>query len=263
MQWTDHTGYSFFLGKIPKKVVSLVPSQTELLVELGCEDQLAGITRFCIFPEGLQQRIFRIGGTKNPDIEAIRKLQPDLILANREENRKEDVEAMRTFAPVWTSDVSGLESACNMISNIGRLVGKEGNAQKICEQILSAFGDLQTDKTRKVLYLIWKKPWMGVSGNTFIGDMLRRCGWDNVLEKHPDRYPRLADDEIRALNPELILYSSEPFPFKEKHMEELKNFLTESQHWLVRGEYFSWYGSRLLHSATYFRELIHKLQTHG
>lgn len=255
-KFIDMIGQEVHLKRFPKRIVSLVPSQTELLFDLGLDNEVVGITKFCIHPEAWFRSKKRVGGTKNIAIEAIKSLSPDLIIANKEENVKEQIEQLASTAPVWVSDVSDLTSALSMINQIGEIVDKPKQAQILIDEINSGFQTLESNAQKlKVLYLIWQNPWMTVGSDTFIHDMICRMGWQNVAENQK-RYPVFSEDEMIAAQPDIVLLSSEPFPFKEKHIQILKNILPTSKVLLVDGEMFSWYGSRLKMSSAYFKELL-------
>jgi len=256
----------------PKRIVSLVPSQTELLHYLGLEEEVVGITKFCVHPHSWFTTKARVGGTKAVHIDEVKRLNPDLIIANKEENVKEQVEALKAIAPVWVSDIETLDGALDMISKVGIMVGKTQKAQELVTQVESGFSKLSTglpvnaidllgqSSKPRVAYLIWREPYMTVGGDTFIGDMLRRCGLHNVFE-HEVRYPQISPEQLRTLNCRYILLSSEPYPFKEKHAAEIQRALPGIKIIFVDGEMFSWYGNRLLLATQYFKELLQKLNT--
>jgi ABC-type Fe3+-hydroxamate transport system substrate-binding protein len=256
-EFLDQTGRKVILPNIPKRIISLVPSQTELLFDLGLRNEIIGITKFCIHPEEWFHSKTRIGGTKQLNLEKIKALNPDLIIANKEENTKEQIEELMNDFSVWTSDVKTLDDALEMIDSIGKMVDKEGEAKNIIKQINNNFNILLKSSFKKVLYLIWKDPFMTINKDTFINDMIQRCGLDNVFSNRPDRYPEITIDDIIKANPELVLLPSEPYPFKEKHVQKIKNSIPNSTVILVNGEYFSWYGSRLIHAPKYFRKILH------
>jgi ABC-type Fe3+-hydroxamate transport system substrate-binding protein len=257
MEVRDATGYVFQLASSPGRIVSLVPSQTEYLADLGLANQLVGITRFCIHPTTVFDQTTKVGGTKQPSIDKIKALAPDLIVANKEENEKEVVEALRTFCPVWVSDVRNLPQALDMMKALGDVMGKGTEAKVWVDQISRGFHALSSVKRpMRVLYLIWRKPYMSVSGDTFIGDMLQRLGLLNVLEHAASRYPVVTLEDMVHLAPDLILLSSEPYPFKMEHGEELQKICPNAEISTVDGEMFSWYGSRLAKSAQYFQSLV-------
>jgi ABC-type Fe3+-hydroxamate transport system substrate-binding protein len=257
MKFTDQIGREIKINQIPKRIVSLVPSQSELLFDLEVGERVVGITKFCIHPKEWQNTKTIVGGTKNVNIEKIISLKPDLIIANKEENTKEEIESLSNVFPVWVSNILNFTDSLEMILEIGKFVGKIDESQIIVQKIKSSFSSLKPLKLKKkVLYLIWRKPWMSINSDTFIHDMLFKCGFENIVQDKSSRYPELTQNEIVHLNPEVVFLSSEPFPFKEKHIIELKSYLPNAKVLLVDGEAFSWYGSHLLKSGTYFKELI-------
>jgi ABC-type Fe3+-hydroxamate transport system substrate-binding protein len=248
-------------AKIYSRIVSLVPSQTELLHDLGLEEEVIGITKFCVHPANWYANKTRVGGTKNIKIPAIHLLEPDLIIANKEENVKEQVEELAKNYDVFVTNVNNFTDAINVIKDIGFLVGKPKEAFQMANKIMATFKNLQDLKfiKRKIkaAYLIWKDPFMTVGSHTFINDMMQYCGLENIFSSR-DRYPKTTLEELRT-DCELILLASEPFPFKEKHLNEIRLQIPGVKIILVDGEMFSWYGSRLLKAADYFEELQLKL----
>ena len=260
--FTDQLGQSITINYPPKRIVSIVPSQTELLFDLGLDDEVIGITKFCIHPIEKFASLTKVGGTKKLLIEKIRALEPDLIIGNREENTKEEIELLMTEFPVWMSDIYNLEDAMLTIAQIGELVNREPEAAYLNHLINAGFTDLQTLAMQKkinqrVAYLIWKDPYLFAGRNTFIDDILRKIGLQNVVEE--SRYPSLTLSELQTPNPQLIFLSSEPYPFKEKHVEEIKLALPNAKVMLVDGEMFSWYGSRLVKAVEYLFHLQQQL----
>ncbi|WP_262987293.1 ABC transporter substrate-binding protein [Lishizhenia tianjinensis] len=243
------------LGQVPERIVSLVPSQTELLYDLGLGDRVVGITKFCIHPEEWFRNKTRIGGTKNVNLEKVKALQPDLIIGNKEENEKSDILSLEEIAPVWMSDIFNLEDSLSMINSFGEMLDVKQKAEGLCQDITKEFQKLKPlHLNKKVLYLIWKDPYMGVGPNTFVHHILEdHLGAINILEE--ERYPVLELANLMP-QPEMILLSSEPFPFKEKHSLELQMLFPKAEILLVDGEYFSWYGSRLLGAPQYFQQLF-------
>jgi ABC-type Fe3+-hydroxamate transport system substrate-binding protein len=236
----------------PERIVSLVPSQTELLYSLGLEEEVVGITKFCIFPKEWVKSKKKIGGTKNAKIDEILALQPDLIIANKEENEKGTLELLEQFCPVWISDVRDLASALHMIQALAEITGKQEAGGKIHSAIQSSFLSLKPVlEGKRVAYAIWRNPWMFAGSDTFIQDVLVRMGAINVLATDQGRYPVAELETIKALNPDMVLLSSEPFPFKKKHIQELRDFGLTSEVKVVDGAFFSWYGSHLLGTVNY------------
>jgi ABC-type Fe3+-hydroxamate transport system substrate-binding protein len=255
MEFTDQLNRTIKLGSTPKRIISIVPSQTELLYDLGLDREVVGITKFCVHPESWFRNKTRIGGTKMLNLEKIASLEPDLILANKEENVQEQVDALSAVAPVWTSDIRTLQDALEMIRSIGKIVGKESKAGVILKDIDAKFGRTKSTTTLgRALYLIWQEPYMAAGSDTFISDMLERSGFENCVRE--TRYPSLEVEAIQALNPEYILLSSEPYPFKEKQAREIQLLFPTAKVLLVDGEMFSWYGSRLMHAPAYFESLF-------
>ena len=254
----DQMNKAVNLPATPQRIISIVPSQTELLFDLGLQEQIVGITKFCIHPADKVKLVTKIGGTKQLNIQAIHNLQPDLIIANKEENEQGQVEELMTHYPVWISDIKDLHSALSMINKVGEITGKPTEAVNISNEIFLQFQTLQPAKINiRVAYLIWRKPYMAAGSGTFINSMLQLCGFKNVI--NTDRYPELTAGDLIAANPDVLLLSSEPYPFSQKHIDEFKNMLPNAKILLVDGELFSWYGSRLLHGPAYFNKLINKL----
>lgn len=254
MIFKDQLGQHIQLTQIPKRIISLVPSQSELLWDLGLRDELIGITKFCIHPNEMFKFKDRVGGTKTLDIQKIRSLKPDLIIGNKEENEYAQIKELQNEFPVWMSDIYNLNNAYKMISDIGELVNKKNEATRLVSNIQKSFSVIKK-YNKTVLYLIWKNPFMAAGNSTFIGDVLNQMGLINSLKNSDLRYPELTMDEIKNLNPDFIFLSSEPFPFKEIHINELKQLVPNATVKLVDGELFSWYGSRLLKSVEYFNNL--------
>ncbi len=243
-------------------IISLVPSITELLSDLGLEDEIVGITKFCIHPANWYRNKTRVGGTKNVNIKMVHSLRPDLIIANKEENERKQVEELACSYSVLLTDVTDLESAFRMIRAIGILTNKKEKATQLIEGIKTSFGRIrfQFDKKKKLnaAYLIWQKPFMTVGGDTFISNMMLWCGLENIFSS-VKRYPEITLNELKERGCEIVLLSSEPYPFKEKHKQEIENELPGMEIYLADGEMFSWYGSRLLKAADYFESFNSRL----
>ena len=243
----------------PGRIVSLVPSITALLHALGLEKETIGITKFCVHPDHWFRNKIRVGGTKNVDIHKVASLKPDLIIANKEENIKEQIEALAADYPVLLTDVNNLEEALAMIATVGKLTNKSAPATTIIDSIEHGFAGLaNNNKSAPVLkaaYLIWKDPYMTVGGDTFIHNMMEHAGFSNVFAQET-RYPELTNDAIRQSKCDVLLLSSEPYPFKQMHLDELKHQLPGTKVCLVNGEMFSWYGSLLMEAPHYFKELM-------
>ena len=252
----DQLGYEVKLPThSPKRIVSLVPSQTELLFDLGLDEEVVGLTYFCIYPKDKFKEKPKIGGTKKVNLDKVEELNPDLVIANKEENEKDQIDALKEDFPVWVSNVKDLDTALDMITNVSDLVGKAEAGQTLANQIRTGFANLPSIDPRKTLYFIWRNPYMAAAGDTFIHNMLAHMGLDNAL-KYQKRYPELTIEAIQKFNPELIFLSSEPYPFKERHIQELKDIVPHADIRLVDGSMFSWYGSRMLKAVNYFQHLM-------
>lgn len=263
--YTDQISRKFKLESPPQRIVSLVPSLTELLCDLDLEDKLVGVTKFCVHPSHLRKAKTNIGGTKKLRFENINELNPDLIIANKEENNRLDIEKLAEKYPVYVSDIENFDDLHSFVLDIGALSGNEDKAQKLNAEItlaLNSIKNLSLDtKPLRAIYLIWKDPYMAAGTDTFITKMLNLCGIENALTEWNDkglRYPEITLEEIRLLNPDLILLSSEPYPFKETHLIEIaaQSYLPTK---LVDGETFSWYGSRILKSLPYVSKFVQDL----
>ncbi len=251
----DQTKRTVNLPTSPERIISLVPSQTELLFDLDLNTEVIGITKFCVHPKEWFNTKTRIGGTKQLKMDVIHKLQPDLIIANKEENVKEQIEELEKHFPVWVSDINNLNDAYEMIEQIGLITNKQPPAKEIINSIKSNFSKIKNHKSKiKTGYLIWNDPYMTIGGDTFIHSMLDAAGFNNIFADKK-RYPEISIEQLQNFKCELLLLSSEPFPFKQKHIDELKSYLPNTKIMLVDGELFSWYGSRLIKAPQYFNNL--------
>ena len=259
MKFKDQLHRELSLEKTPKRIISLVPSQTELLYDLGLEDRIVGITKFCVHPYHLKSTKMIVGGTKNIKLDKIKELQPDLILCNKEENTKGIVETLAEFFPVHVSDVKTIDESMEMITQYGKMLRCNTEAAKINHKItfhLKDFQEFVKDiPVQKVAYFIWREPWMVAWQDTFINYLLKLCKFENIYEAH-GRYPEVEIKKIRLEgDPDIVMLSSEPYPFKSAHAFELGRFTHHAKTVFVDGEYFSWYGSRLVKAFSYFKQL--------
>lgn len=246
----DQLGGSVRLPAPPRRIVSLVPSQTELLIDLGAGDRVVGITRYCTEPAEQVAGIQRIGGTKRFHFDRIDALQPDLVIGNKEENYAEGIARLQARYPVWMSDIASLPEALAMIAAVGQLVGRAERAEQLVREIEAGFRELRPEPVCSAAYLIWREPWMVAAANTFIDDLMQRAGLRNVFGEQ-QRYPEVHLATLQERRPEVVLLSSEPFPFDSRHVTEIGERLPGSRVLLVDGTLFSWYGSRLRRSAAY------------
>ncbi|WP_172276889.1 ABC transporter substrate-binding protein [Chryseobacterium sp. LAM-KRS1] len=236
------------------KVISLVPSITEALFDLGLtENEIIGRTKFCIHPKDKIKNVPVIGGTKNLNIEKIKGLQPDLILANKEENIKEQVEALMEDFKVVVTNVETIEDNYYLLKTLGNIFQKEERAKAYNLKIYEVLNQTKISSKIKAAYLIWKNPYMTVGADTFIHRILTEIGIENSF-KDKTRYPEVTIQDLA--DTDLIMLSSEPFPFKEKHIAELKEYYPDKKIIIVDGEAFSWYGTHIAKCGNYFKELV-------
>jgi iron complex transport system substrate-binding protein len=259
----DQIGTSHSFETSPKRIISLVPSQTELLYDLGLEDRIVGITKFCVHPYRFKSTKKIVGGTKKVHFEKIKSLEPDVIICNKEENTVEIVDELRKICPVWVTNIITIEDNFKMISDFGQLFNCRTEAQKWNDKLafgLCDFKNFIIDKPfKKVAYFIWKDPFMVAGSDNFINELLKLNHFENIyLDK--GRYPEIELKKIRLEgDPDLVFLSSEPFPFKEEDAFEIGRFTHHAKTVFVDGEMFSWYGSRLLKAFEYFKKIHQKL----
>lgn len=259
---TDQLNRTIGIKNYPVRIISLVPSQTELLFDLGLREEVIGITKFCVHPDEWFRSKTKIGGTKNLNLEKIKSLEPDLIIANKEENDENQIRLLMNEYPVWISDIQNLETAIEMIRELSRNINKKKNGEYIIEKIIKNFNALNVKKGKSIscAYLIWKNPLMTVGGDTFISEMMKHGGFENVFEEKK-RYPQILIDDLQKAKPKFIFLSSEPYPFKVENISEFKKILPETDVIVVDGEIFSWYGSRLMKAPAYFSQIREKIES--
>lgn len=255
--YTDMLGREVRISKPVKRIVSLVPSQTEFLYDIGQESRLAGQTVFCVHPATAYRNAVKVGGTKKVRYVEIDRLNPDLIICNREENTAEMVEILAEKYPVWVSDIKNENDAFTMMRALSRILDAEESGEKMIDDIKKEFENRKIFRRWSCVYLIWRNPYMAAGPDTFIHSMLDRAGFDNMITE--PRYPELTAEALTAINPHLVLLSSEPYPFSDVHAGEIRKMLPSSRVIKVDGEMFSWYGSRMKHIQAYFNELQRQL----
>lgn len=230
-----------------KQIISLVPSLTELVFDLGLEDQLVGRTRFCVHPKDKVDNIPIVGGTKNPRLDKIRDINPDYIIANKEENRPQDIKELMGDYKIKVTNIATIEDALITIHELGNELGKIDQANQLITDIQQRLKDRPDEQELRTAYIIWKEPWMTVGSDTYIHDVLKHWNLTNVFSRQP-RYPKFDLNELKEYNPDLVLLSSEPYPFKEKHIAQVEEACPAARILLVEGEWFSWYGSHMKHA---------------
>lgn len=243
MIYTDQLGNKLNFSGPPRRIVCLVPSITELVAYFEMDTEVVGITKFCIYPTSWFQNKERVGGTKTIDIEKVRALKADLVIGNKEENTKEDIEALMSFTNVWMSDVNSLGDVKSLILSFSHLFNKAEKGTELIAQ-LDKYFELHASEGRgkSVLYLIWHSPGIVVGKNTYIDSYLSAIGYQNCVSL--ERYPAISD--LSDLQPDVVLLSSEPFPFKETHLAFYQALFPSATIKLVDGERYSWYGVRTL-----------------
>lgn len=260
---TDQIGVNHTFEQVPKRIVSLVPSQTELLFDLGQENRIVGVTKFCVHPYHFKTTKNIVGGTKQVHFDKIIALQPDLIICNKEENTKEIVEKLSNICTVWVTDIITLNDNLTMIEDFGKILNCRTESQKLIDKINHAHLDflsfINTKPIKKVAYFIWANPYMVAGSDNFINEMLRLNHFENIYN-NKSRYPEIELKKIRLEgDPDFVLLSSEPFPFKDEHAFEIGRYTHHAKTVFVDGEMFSWYGSRILKAYNYFKQLHEKL----
>ncbi|MFN6946802.1 MAG: helical backbone metal receptor [Cytophagaceae bacterium] len=253
-QFTDQMGFSSAYNYPPQRIISLVPSITELLFDLGLGEKIVGVTKFCVHPERKVNGLPKIGGTKDFSIEKIVALKPDLVIGNKEENEKDGILNLQKKVPVWMCDVGDLNDLLIMIKQVGLLTGCKEQAKALSDVITVNLKKIIPINTASVAYLIWQKPYMTVGGDTFINCVLEKLGFSNVFS-HLRRYPVVSMEDILSKAPDYLFLSTEPYPFKQIHIEQFQGILSKSKVILVDGEMFSWYGSRVRHLPDYYEVL--------
>lgn len=262
----DQIGREITLKSTPKRIVSLVPSQTELLYDLALENELIGITEFCVHPFQLKSIKTIVGGTKKVDYQKIKDLNPDFILCNKEENAYDMLPELEKIAPTFFSDVNTIQQSVDLILRLGSILNRRTEADNLAHKIefkLNDFKQFIADKpVRKVAYFIWAKPWMVVGNDTYINEMLELNKFENIYA-NMSRYPKIEINKIRHEgDPDVVILSSEPYDFKDEHAMEIASFTNRSITFFADGEMFSWPGSRMLLAFDYFKELHKKLESH-
>ncbi len=261
----DHLGKNHNFLEIPKRIISLVPSQTELLFDLGLENSIIGITKFCVHPIHFLKEKTKVGGTKNPNFNKIKALNPDIIICNKEENSKEIIEQCSKICTTWTTNIITIEDNFQMIQDFGKIFQVEANSKTLIEKISFALSEfkkfINKKESQKVAYFIWKNPYMVVGSNNYINEILRLNRFENIYENNnfeSNRYPEINITDLENQQLDLIFLSSEPFPFKENDKIEIQNH-SKAKIEIVDGEMFSWHGSRLILAMDYFKKLHENL----
>ena len=276
LQMVDAIGRVHALARADARIVSLVPSVTELLFALGIGDRLVGRTGFCIHPKDNINTVPKVGGTKSVDIQRIRELAPTHLIVNIDENEKPTIDQLANFIPnvIVTHPLGPLDNL-PLYRLLGGIFGREDRAAELCEAFqkayINAVGACADLPRERVLYLIWKSPWMTVSRDTYVSRTLAAVGWDTVEIKSKDRYPKIEFTTELVSRVDRVLLSSEPYAFRERHLDEIRQAIAAANHFfvptaleevesplkvsLIDGEMTSWYGSRAIEGMKYLSRL--------
>ncbi len=263
--YKDQLGRTIELTKTPMRIISIVPSITELLHDLGLEDKIVGITTFCVHPYHFSTTKTSVGGTKKVNLQKVKKLNPDFIICNKEENTPEMVKELSEIAPVYVSDVNTIQDSLDLIQQLGNILSCRTEAINLVTKINYKLDDfklyIHNKPMRKVAYFIWANPWMVAGNNTFINEILKLNKFENIYQNR-ERYPTIKLEKIRFDgDPRIVLLPSEPFKFNDDHAFEIASYANRSMTVFADGEYFSWYGSRLLKAFDYFKKLQEKIDS--
>ncbi len=258
--FVDATGRSLALDDPPERIVSLVPSLTEALFAFGLEEDVAGVTRFCVEPAEAKSKP-KVGGTKNVDVQAVQALEPDLVLANVEENTREDVDEMIAAGlPVFVTYPRTVAAAIAELRQLAEMTLASEEAAPILDgaarQLRRAENANGFRKPLRVFCPIWRSPWMTIGPDTYMHDFLRVCGLENVYGKAAERYPTVELADVASLRPEVVLLPDEPYPFARKHMGEVIAKLGDVRIYLVDGKSLCWYGPRIGPALAEIRRLL-------
>lgn len=253
--YQDHLGRTINLDYPPKRIISLCPSITETLFDLGLVDRIVGRTRYCIHPAGQVENVKTVGGTKKIKETVIDELSPDLIIAEKEENKKEMIDSLERKYPVFVTEIKTFEDGLRMIKDLGEITDRSTPAENMVESIEAKFRELTATNGKKVAYVIWQNPYMVAGTDTYIHSMLEKAGFINAFQNHEGRYPKVTIEDFLETAPDVILLASEPFPFQETHRLEFEKQLPTSRTMLIDGE-ICWYGSRMILVADDLKQLL-------
>lgn len=270
MKVTDDLGFKVQLEQRPERIVSLVPSWTETLFAFGLEREVVGVTRFCVEPADKVAALPKLGGTKNPDIKKLVELAPDLVVANAEENRRQDIEEIRAHEiPVFTTYPRSIAQAVESILKLGSVLGRESQASAMSRDIVRSVSEIETglgvwNKLRfRVFCPIWKNPWMSFNADTYAHDVLRMLGFNNIYGAAGERYPHIALEEAVELRPDIVLLPDEPYEFSAKDVDELKPLLPPAlsrRVVLINGRDLHWYGAHMVNGLSALNALLARVR---
>ncbi|MFA1822316.1 ABC transporter substrate-binding protein [Virgibacillus oceani] len=257
---TDHLGRTVKYSYPPKRIISIVPGVTDILYSLQLENEIVGRTRYCIYPKDKVEQAKKIGGTKKVKSDQIRELEPDLIIAEKEENTKEIVEMLEEEFPVYVCEMQSVDDTYKIIEDLGKVTGRESEAKKLQVKIKTAFESLPSGQGKKFAYVIWQNPYMVVGSDTYITSLLEKMGFINAFSGYDGRYPAVTEDDFREADLNYVFLATEPFPFQEKHIKEFSALFPDIHVMSLDGEMF-WYGPRMIEAAEYFNKVFNKATT--
>lgn len=253
----DHLQRNVHYHYPPQKIISLCPAITKTLYALKLDSQIIGRTKYCLYPQHKVNNAVIVGGTKNINLQLIQSLQPDLIIAEKEENTKEIVETLEKYFPVYVAEVQSIDGAYKMMKSVGDITGKKEESEMLISSIKAKFQTLPNAQGKRVAYVIWKKPYMAVGNHTYIHSLLNKLGFINPFASLEGRYPIITEQQFQDANLDYVFLATEPFPFKETHLHEFLQMVPNSQPIIVNGEMF-WYGATMINIAQYFQTLFYQ-----
>lgn len=265
---TDARNKKIVFSEPPKRVVSLIPSITEALFDLGAGEAIAGVSNYCIHPaEGVKNKI-KVGGQKNPDMGKIKAIHPDLIILNMEENKPEHIKFLSQHYTTWVTYPRLFRDAENLLMQLGKVFDAESRASVYADKIRISSKQLSSIRRRKIktMYLIWRNPWMSINRDTFIHNVLELHHMENVYAKRDKRYFEVTAQDIEDADPDIIILPDEPYHFREKHKSEFSHLsvsaVKNSRIFLADGTYFCWYGTRTARASQYIhKHILSRLDT--
>ena len=269
----DAFGQPFALAAPARRIVSLIPSVTEILFSLEAGDRVAGVTKFCSEPADGVKTKAKVGGPKNPRRDIILGLATDLVVASVEENHRADVEALRAAGvPVFVTFPRTVREGIQLIRDLGVLAGNPERAEFIatsCEEAVAAVERVNGGQARvRVFCPIWRRPYMTINADTYVDSVLRTCGGENIFRDRPERYPTVSLTEVAALRPDIVLLPDEPFPFGRNHLEDFRGLpdvpaICTGHLRFVDGKILSWYGPRIAQSLRTLAGVLRERGTEG
>lgn len=264
MSWTDALGHTIDLQRPPRRIVSLVPSITEALFAFGLGKRIVGVTKFCVEPKDEVTDVPKVGGTKNLDATAVKKLKPELVVANAEENEKADIESLVAEGlPVFVTYPRTVAHATAMMRTLAEMTDTVDVASPIVAGIEAeaalARAANKENRRRRVFCPIWRNPWMTIGPDTYMHDFLSNCGLDNVYGDSNERYPEIALEDAAERQPEIVILPDEPYRFSRRHVPEVTEGIPavgESRIYLVDGKDICWHGPRIAGALRRVREAV-------